>query len=456
MSAAARPPDAVDVEHVRKVLALLSDRRWDDRALWVNYGIALWRLAGDKLKAAWKERSQSYAQYDEQAADTAWASFGKGTFTGRPVTFGTICHYAKEDDPAGYAKVQAEFAGDKVGRAVNFALQTGGSHVAVAKVLHAVLGADYRATSASAPRAWFCFDGTRWRKHDDGQVLRDITERVQPVFHAKEQQLATQVAAAAGDTKEQLEKARARCSRIANQLLNSSFRSSVIREFAPLVQDPGFEAKLDSNVNLLGFEDGVYDLAAGELRPGRPTDCLTKSVRYCFPRESHGYEAEVFEFVRQILPDPELRNYLLDLLAQKLCGACVKRVCIHVGVGGDNGKTTLFECALQVLGDYGYKGKIQMLCAKRQEAGRADPDSAMLRGIRLLFAEEPDEGARLNINLLKDWSGGGALSFRLLFSNEVVSTVPQFMVHLACNKMLEVDGSDGGGHNPSQQVRLQL
>ena len=65
---------------------------------------------------------------------------------------------------------------------MNFALQTGGSHVAVAKVLHAVLGADYRATSASASRAWFCFDGTRWRKHDDGQVLRDITDRVQPVF----------------------------------------------------------------------------------------------------------------------------------------------------------------------------------------------------------------------------------------------------------------------------------
>ena len=106
----ARAPDAVDVEHVTKVLALLSDSRWDDRALWIKYGMALWQLAGDKLKAAWKQRSQSYAQYDEQAADTAWASFGKGTFTGWPVTFGTICHHAKEDDPAGYAKVQAEFA----------------------------------------------------------------------------------------------------------------------------------------------------------------------------------------------------------------------------------------------------------------------------------------------------------------------------------------------------------
>ena len=114
-SADARASDAVDVEHVRKVLALLSDSRWDDRALWIKYGMALWHLAGDKLKAAWKERSQSYAQYDEQAADTAWASFGKGTFAGRPVTFGTICHHAKEDDPAGYARVQAEFAGDKVG-----------------------------------------------------------------------------------------------------------------------------------------------------------------------------------------------------------------------------------------------------------------------------------------------------------------------------------------------------
>ena len=54
------------------------------------------------------------------------------------------------------------------------------------------------------------------------------------------------------------------------------------------MQDRNFQAKLDSNVNLLGFEDCVYDLATNEARAGRPEDYLTKSVGYPYPRESKG------------------------------------------------------------------------------------------------------------------------------------------------------------------------
>ena len=71
-------------------------------------------------------------------------------------------------------------------------------------------------------------------------------------------------------------------------------------------------------------------------------------------------------------------------------------MCIHTGIGGDNGKTTLFEFLLEAMGEYGYKAKVQMFTRKRPDASRADPEMARLVGIRLLFAEEPDEGARWN------------------------------------------------------------
>jgi len=66
-------------------------------------------------------------------------------------------------------------------------------------------------------------------------------------------------------------------------------RRSVIREFAALVQDPEFEAMLDTDVNLLGFDDGIYDLSVGKFRAGNPCDHLTKSVGYKYPVESGIY-----------------------------------------------------------------------------------------------------------------------------------------------------------------------
>ncbi|KAL3156888.1 hypothetical protein ABBQ38_001155 [Trebouxia sp. C0009 RCD-2024] len=402
--------EAVDVELVCKVLALLHVSRWDDRDSWVKYGLALKNFGGEDLKQAWKQASKRSSKYNEAEAETTWASFGNSTPIAKlkPISFGTICKHAKQDDLAGYTKVRQDHAqGDCYARSIDFALKTNGSHVALAKVMYAVLGAIYKATSIGKGKAWFCFDGTRWKKHDDGQVLRDVTTKLHPLFVLKEQQLEAEVNQCTDlGKKELLEKLRASCHRVGNSLLDSNNRRSVIREFAALIQDPEFEAMLDTDVNLLGFDDGIYDLSVGRFRAGNPSDHLTKSVGYKYPVERGGYRTSIDQFLSMVLPKVDVREYVLGLLAQKLCGACIKRVCIHTGLGGDNGKTTLLELFLQVMGEYGYKAKIQFFTTKRLESGRADPDSAMLHGRRFVFGEEPDEGARLNLGLIKDLSGG--------------------------------------------------
>ncbi|KAL3149501.1 hypothetical protein ABBQ32_002283 [Trebouxia sp. C0010 RCD-2024] len=416
--------ERVDMELVCKVLALLHVSRWDDRDSWVKYGIALKNFGGEDLKQAWKQASKRSSKYNEAEAETTWASFGNSTPIAKlkPISFGTICKHAKQDDLAGYTKVRQDHAqGDCYASSIDFALKTNGSHVALAKVMYAVLGAIYKATSIGKSKAWFCFDGTRWKKHDDGQVLRDVTAKLHPLFVLKEQQLEAEVNQCTDlGKKELLEKLRASCHRVGNSLLDSNNRRSVIREFAALVQDPEFEAMLDTDVNLLGFHDGIYDLSVGKFRAGIPSDHLTKSVGYKYPVESGGYQISIDQFLSMVLPKVDVREYVLDLLAQKLCGACIKRVCIHTGLGGDNGKTTLLELFLQVMGEYGYKAKIQFFTTKRLESGRADPDSAMLHGRRFVFGEEPDEGARLNLGLIKDLSGG--------------------------------DGTDGGGRNRLNKI----
>ena len=345
----------IDMDYVRDVTALLKQHRWEGYAQWIDYGFALKNYGGERLKAVWKDCAKVSSDYDEEVADKKWAGFCQpdSNFSGKKISFGTICSHAKEDDPEGYAL--KKLAGRSVQHRIRFALQTGGSHVAMAKVLCAVLGEKYKATSATKGRVWFRFDGTRWKSHDDGQVLRDLTDVVYPLFEKEVLQsnrfLRFQLKISG--RKNSWKKRRTLCAKVANSLLDSNYRRSIIKEFAPLVQDRNFEARLDSNFKLLGFEDCVYDLATKEARAGRPEDYLTKSVGYPYPKESRGCEADIEDFLVKILPDPEVRNYLLDLLAQKLGGACVKRVCIHTGIGGDNGKTTLFDFLPEAMGEYG-------------------------------------------------------------------------------------------------------
>ena len=443
----------IDVGYVRDVAALLKPHRWEGYEQWIDYGIALKNSGGDLLKAVWKDCSKVSSDYNEEVADKKWAGFCQrdSNFNGKRISFGTVCRHAKEDDREGFA--QKQLAGRSVQHRISFALQTGGSHVAVAKVMCAVLGEQYKATSATKGRVWSRFDGTRWKSDDDGQVLRDLTNMVYPLF-MKEVSLAEQQVSGTEDLvqKEQWAKSRVLCAKVAKSLLDSNYRRSVIKEFTPLVQDSNFQARLDDNVNLLGFEDCVYDLATKEARAGRPEDYLSKSVGYPYPRESKDFEADIEAFLCKISPDPEVRNYLLDLLAQKLCGTCVKRVCIHTIIGADNGKTTVFEFLLEAMGEYGYKAKVQMFTRARPDANRADPELARLVGIRLLFVEEPDDGAWWNIQLLKEWSGGGTFSYRLNFENEIRVAPVQFMMHFACNDMIEVNGSDGGARNRLNKI----
>ena len=41
-----------------------------------------------------------------------------------------------------------------------------------------------------------------------------------------------------------------------------------------------FTKKLDSNTNLIGFENGIYNLEKFEFRDGKQEDCVTLSVGY--------------------------------------------------------------------------------------------------------------------------------------------------------------------------------
>jgi hypothetical protein len=72
--------------------------------------------------------------------------------------------------------------------------------------------------------------------------------------------------------------------------------------------DPDFEARLDSNCDLLGFQNGVYDLSRGVFRVGKPEDYVSLSTGY-------DYLDSLDETVKKMTP--AIDYHLANLLGSK-------------------------------------------------------------------------------------------------------------------------------------------
>ena len=86
--------------------------------------------------------------------------------------------------------------------------------------------------------------------------------------------------------------------------------------------DGKFLEKLDSNLDLIGFENGVYDLANGEFREGYPEDYISFSTKidYVPMQLNDPMVKDVNKFVEQVLPIPRVREYVLKILGSVLSG----------------------------------------------------------------------------------------------------------------------------------------
>ncbi|KAJ3019400.1 UNVERIFIED_CONTAM: hypothetical protein HDU68_010675 [Siphonaria sp. JEL0065] len=114
-----------------------------------------------------------------------------------------------------------------------------------------------------------------------------------------------------------------RMDHILKQLKSGPSRSVILHEaavrFKMNVRD--FELKLDANMGLIGFTNGVYDLVEHEFRVTLPTDYISMTCGYPF-EESPDLQtrAEILRFFEEIQPDEKDREYLQLLLGSSLHG----------------------------------------------------------------------------------------------------------------------------------------
>ena len=165
--------------------------------------------------------------------------------------------------------------------------------------------------------------------------------------------------------------------------------------FRTFLKENGFGKTVDSNRNLIGFNDGVYDLERAEFRPFNIHDVVTMSTGYDFPTETE-YEQEIDTFFEQVFPDVNIRHFMKKFLASCLAG-CNDYEILSFWTGasegkqtGANGKSALCTLMAKALGDYYTEGTPSIITGKREKAESANSAMASFKNKRFIPFQEID------------------------------------------------------------------
>jgi P4 family phage/plasmid primase-like protien len=220
-----------------------------------------------------------------------------------------------------------------------------------------------------------------------------------------------------------------------------------MKECRELFFDEQFTKKVDSNKDLIAFNNGILDLKTFEFRDGRPEDYISFSTEIDYdPEKMYNDYPEwvhIEAFIAQVLPDREVRQYFMRHMSTCLIGGN-KAQKFHILTGsGSNGKSMLMNLMTKALGDYAAVVPISLFTQKRGKSGAAAPEVIRLKGRRFVTMQEPDERIALNTGLMKEISSCEKMYARDLFKSGCEFEV-QAKFHLACNDKPAINTTDGG------------
>lgn len=302
-----------------------------------------------------------------------------------------------------------------------------GTHYDIAMLIFHLYKNDYRVDGVKTGN-WYNFDGIRWKETDKINIV--ISEEICKMYLKFMQTL--------DDPKPAKD--------IISNLKNVSFKSMIIKQLVYLFNehDPKFYERLDTNENLIGFENGVYDFKKCEFRDGKPQDYLTFSTGYDYQEYKKGKQVEeILAMLKQILPNPEILDYTLTVISKALCAVIDEKFYMWTGISGANGKSTLINFLEYTLGDYITSINVGLLTTKRGNPSNASPDIFRLKGKRIFSFQEPEHDDKIKTGIMKQFTGGDTIIARDLFKSCISFKLQGTMV-MCCNDLPVIESADGG------------
>lgn len=413
-----------DKEIIRKYLDLLDPERYTDRNKWLNIGYIIHSINREYVDL-WHYFSSKWDLYNEKEANIAWDSFEASEYI---YTIHNLMHLVKVDNPDDYEDLGNEIPNHDIKYLKPF-------DNIISKLIYRLYGEKF-VCSNPEKNEWYYFNGIRWVKENKSFNLRKLM--INDVFTKVE------------NYRKQLLKENASEELIKNyhnilKILGSGYKLNCLElEF----YNSNFYKIIDQNKNLLGFENGVYDLTTMEFRKGNSSDYISMSVGYEYVEYSKNSREyyELFDLICKILPNSNVRHFTLKSLASCLDGHIRdENFYIYSGKNntGGNGKSTIMDLLLKSLGDYGCVSPVSLFTAKRESSNSANSALANIRNKRVVIMQEPESNEMIQAGVMKALTGGDRISTRELHSSQM-EFKPHAKFFMCCNKIPAMSDLDGG------------
>lgn len=454
-----------NIEELKQLSNMFSQKRVDDRKSWIEIGLALHHTNPEdqQLLDLWIEISKGSEKYKEGECSREWSGM---KLKSNGLTFRSFHRWAQEDHPEEYFEyIKEKKTSDLCMLILRSQSQTTSD---VANVVHCLLKNQFVYVPCQKDKGWYMFDNHRWAVDPEALSLKRIIKtqiiseylRLITYYNEKGYELKD---LDSEEGNKYLQKAK-NLTDVTYKLRDKTFINNLIESCRENFYDKNlnFLEVLDSNPDILGFNNGVYDFKEGKFRDGKPEDYITKSTQLDFKvcRIEDVKVQIVVNFIRSIIlkdntekvfndltqtlenklvrpiTDEDLVEKLLMYLSYCLTGHnYLTYFLILVGSGG-NGKTLLANLLFDCLGDYYDSIPTTYLTQKMGDPNAPNPTEAGLKGIRVGCMDEADESKgipTLNGGIVKSKTGNTRITKGRFLYGGIIKFQPQYKLMFLTN-----------------------
>ena len=285
-------------------------------------------------------------------------------------------------------------------------------------------GDDIRYCASVTSTGWFVWNGIIWAPDDAEQIFQLAKNTIERIYNELP---------AEQDSHKQRE------------LLKFIIKSRNQRPLEDMVKsarnEPGMyiePSKFDTHKDLITVSNGVLNLKTGVLSPFKKDLLLSKMINCDYNPDAEHIIWDTF--LTQICPDKDVRDFLQRFFGYCLTGHTKEQVFLIAHGSGGNGKGTMLNTLLDVIGSSATAINPQTIM--KQKYGRSGTnDMAELFNMRLVLAAETEKAQVLDEGRIKVCTGEDSMKARFLY-HENFSFTPRFKVVLMTNHEPIIEGGD--------------
>lgn len=286
----------------------------------------------------------------------------------------------------------------------------------------------YRGSFVYAPseRQWYFWEKNKW--------TRDNLGRAQLAAKEMFREMQRDVAAVVDSDGEQQPRG----------LANWAYQCESITRTTAALRAAGAEMamatdKFDADPWVLNVENGILNLRTGVLDAHDPQMFCAKLAPVAFDPSAQC--PRFLQFMDEIFPQAETRDYVQRLLGYALTGDVSEHVFPVFWGTGANGKTTLVEAIRRLMGTYATTVPSEELIVS--SSPRHEAALARLVGARFVSSSESEQGRRLAEGKVKAVTGGDTIPVRFMFG-DYFDLKPTHKLFLMTNHRPQIVGQDEG------------